>query len=211
MTKSYFYKKYDDFVKTCAYYLSIAPSTTPMRDDLHLTEALKTHWRRAVRLAGRSADRDTAITELVRATFHECREGIRSEWSSELQARIRLSGNDLFGIEGTLGVIDALERKAVLPLEFRFCEFLRCSAYDRPAAEVVKTAELAVRKECAESAIEHCALVVAKEHDEGQARELRQAMTGMLSSADLSVESERTRRPSGNVVDLIDSPLELNL
>lgn len=182
-----------------------------MRDDLHLTEALRTHWRRAVRLAGRPADHDTAIIELARATFRECREGIRSDWSSELQMRIRVSGDDLFGIEGTLEVIDALERKAVRPLEFRFCEFLRCSAYDQPAAELVKTAQIAVRKECAESAIEHCAHVVAKERDEGQARALRQAMTSMLASADFSVEPERNLRSSGDADALIDAPLDLIL
>ena len=182
-----------------------------MRDDLHLTEALRTHWRRAVRLAGRVADREAAVLELARATFQECREGMRSEWSSELKTKIRLSGNELFGIDGTLGVIDALERKAQLPLEFRLCEILRCSAYDQSPEEIVRTAEVTVRQECAESAIEHCALSVAKEHDEGQARELRQAMTAMLSQADLSAEPQRKRQSAREPHELIDATLELTL
>lgn len=182
-----------------------------MRDDLHRTEALRNHWRRAVRLAGRPAEREAAALELARATFQEYREGIRSEWSSELNEKIRLSGNELFGIDGTLGVIDVLERKAVRPLEFRLCEILRCSAYEQSPEEIVTSAQLAVRAECAESAIEHCALSVAREHDEGQARELRQAMTAMLARADLSEELHRKRKSAGESGELVDAPLELML
>jgi hypothetical protein len=174
-----------------------------MRDDLHRTEALRNHWRRAVRLAGRPAERGAAALELARATFQEFREGIRNEWSSELNAKIRLSG--------TLGIIDALERKAVRPLEFRLCEILRCSAYDQRPDEIVRAAQVAVRQECAESAIEHCALSVAREHDEGQARELRQAMSAMLARADLSEEPHLKRKSAGDPGELVDTPLELTL
>jgi hypothetical protein len=191
--------------------LNIATLATIMRDDLHRTEALRNHWRRAVRLAGRPAERGAAALELARATFQEFREGIRNEWSSELNAKIRLSGNELFGIDGTLGIIDALERKAVRPLEFRLCEILRCSAYDQRPDEIVRAAQVAVRQECAESAIEHCALSVAREHDEGQARELRQAMSAMLARADLSEEPHLKRKSAGDPGELVDTPLELTL
>ncbi len=164
-----------------------------MRDDLHTTVSLKSHWRKAVR-AVEMPDQAEAVHEIHRASCREWDEGVDAAWFSKLIAKVNEARGDLFGKDTASSVIDDFERSAPTPLAISVCEVIRQALYGGPVDKLEHAVRASVISDCARNGIEHCALSVADQFGDHQSSQLRRAMTRL--AADIDFTSEPAPRAS---------------
>ncbi|RQM44266.1 hypothetical protein EHZ19_29650 [Paraburkholderia bannensis] len=159
-----------------------------MRDDLHTTVALKSHWRKAVRAVGRfeAAGESEAAQAIHHATCNEWESGVRGPWFAELTEQFERAGKDLFRVDSLLAVVDDFERRAKTTLEQSACEAARLLIYGGPIDRLHEAVRATVLSDCAVQGIEHCALSVAGQFGELQSTMLRKAMTRLVDDIDFS-------------------------
>jgi hypothetical protein len=184
-----------------------------MRDDLHTTVALKSHWRKAVRMVERSEAAGKSETALAihRATCNEWESGVRAPWFAELTAQLERAGKDLFRVDSLLAVVDDFERRAERPLEQNACEVARLIIFGDPVDKLHEAVRATVLSDCALQGIEHCALSVAGQFGEFQSTLLRQEMTRLVADLDFSKDPAPKAKRKLTKEDMLGFGLGLNI
>jgi hypothetical protein len=184
-----------------------------MRDDLHTTVALKSNWRKAVRVVGRSeaAGESEAALAIHRATCNEWDAGVRPPWFAELTEQLERASKDLFRVDSLLAVVDEFERRAERPLEQNACEIARLIIYGDPVDKLHEAVRATVLSDCALQGIEHCALSVAGQYGEFQSTLLRREMTRLVADLDFSKDPVPKLKRKLNKEDMLDFDLSLNI
>lgn len=181
-----------------------------MRDDLHTTVALRPHWRKAVR-AVEMPDQGEAAIEIHRASCREWEEGVRPAWFAELVRKVEEARSSLFSVESVLAVVDSFEQSASRPLERSVCEVARQVAYGGPVDKLEHVVQATVISDCARHGIEHCALSVADQFNEGQSTQLRRAMTKLAAEIDFTSEPAPRTRKKLSKDQVLDLPLDMSV
>ncbi|MBU9185205.1 hypothetical protein [Burkholderia multivorans] len=181
-----------------------------MRDDLHTTVALRPHWRKAVR-AVEMPDRSAAALEIHRASCREWEDGVRAEWFAGLVHQVEEARSSLFGVDSVLAVVDSFELSASRPLERSVCEVARQVAYGGPIDKLERVVQATVISDCARQGIEHCALSVADQFNEGQSVQLRRAMTKLAAEIDFTSEPAPRTQKKLSKDQVLDLPLAISV
>ncbi len=172
----------------------VISSGAGMRDDLHTTVALRPHWRKAVR-AVEMPDQGEAALEIHRASCREWEDGVRPAWFADLVHKVEEARLSLFSVDSVLAVVDSFEQSAWSSLERNVCEVARQVAYGGPVDRLEGVVRATVISDCARQGIEHCALSVADQFNEGQSNQLRRAMTKLAADIDFtSKPAPRTKK-----------------
>jgi hypothetical protein len=183
-----------------------------MRDDLHKTPTLRSHWKRTVLIATRLADRDTLPNEIVSTVDRDFNSAIRADWLARLVKGIDECANFLEGMSDPRAVVNECEKSASHTMEFELCETMRYLSTESGIATLVADSVVAVKRRHADAGVEHCWLSVALEHGEGQGVPLRRVLSSALASAVFSFSVSAPRRHMRDEgMSLLDRPLALSL
>ncbi|AJX32474.1 hypothetical protein [Burkholderia oklahomensis] len=181
-----------------------------MRDDLHTTMALRPHWRKAVRAVERP-DQGEAVLEIHRASCREWEDGVRPAWFAELVHKVEEARSSLFSVESVLAVVDSFEQSAWSSLERNVCEVARQVAYGGPVDRLEGVVRATVISDCARQGIEHCALSVADQFNEGQSNQLRRAMTKLAADIDFTSKPAPRTKKKLDTDQILDLSLDMRV
>ncbi len=184
-----------------------------MRDDLHTTVALKSHWRKAVRVVERTeaAGESEAALAIHRAPCNEWESGVRAPWFAELTEQLERASKDLFRVDSLLAVVDGFERRAEGALEQSACEVARLIIYGDPVDKLHEAVRATVLADCALQGIEHCALSVAGQFGELQSTLLRREMTRLAAEIDFSRDPAPKTKRKLDKDEMLGFGLSLNM